>query len=177
MLQLQLVLFRQFLLVSGFSPYPLNEMWKSDSKVGRRNLLWIFFVVLFITLTANDVVIEERQSSVIISKDEELIQKPIGPLNKYELLNSFPSMYSTEAKKNEENLLQVYDSNLWWKDWFVIFRIKLFPFLSLEQAKSISSYKPIDASTSLIEIEESTITIHPIDTELLLGSRKSWLWV
>ena len=55
----------------------------------------------------------------------------------------------------------------------MIFRIKLFPFLSLEQAKSISSYKPIDASTSLIEIEESTITIHPIDTELLLGSRMS----
>ena len=87
-------------------------MGERDSKVGGRNLLWILIIVLLGFVTANDVVIEERQNSVIISKDEELIRKPIGPLNKYELLNSFPSMYSTEFKKKENNLLQVYDSNL-----------------------------------------------------------------
>ena len=99
-----------------FSRYPLYMMRRGHSEGVRKNLLWISLVILFTTLKASDVVIEERESSTIISKDEELIRKSIGPLNKYELLNSFPSMYSTEVRKKGDNLLQVYDSNLYRRD-------------------------------------------------------------
>ena len=70
-------------------------------------------VVLFTVLSAESVVVDKRKSVMMISSDEELNEKQIGPLDQYELINSFPSRYSTNKKTGKENLLFVYDNNLW----------------------------------------------------------------
>lgn len=59
-----------------------------------------------------EIVVENKEVTMVISKDEELNQKLIGPLNKYELLNSFPSYFSTDKKKKQHDLIRIYDSNL-----------------------------------------------------------------
>ena len=56
-----------------------------------------------------DMMLNDYESSPVISKDEELTQKTIGPLNQYELINSFPTMYSTDRKRDSDNLLQICD--------------------------------------------------------------------
>lgn len=70
-------------------------------------------LVLFAVLSAESVVVDKRKSVLMISSDEELNEKQIGPLDQYELINSFPSRYSTNKKTGKENLLFVYDNNLW----------------------------------------------------------------
>ena len=56
-----------------------------------------------------DMIFEDYESPLVISKDEELAQKVIGNLNQYELINSFPTIYSTDQKKHSDNLLQFCD--------------------------------------------------------------------
>lgn len=70
-------------------------------------------VVLFSVLRAENVLVDNRKSVLMISSDEELNEKQIGPLDQYELINSFPSIFSTNKKTGKENLLFVYDNNLW----------------------------------------------------------------
>lgn len=70
-------------------------------------------LVLFAVLSAENVVVDKRKSVLMISSDEELNEKQIGPLDQYELISSFPSRYSTNKKTGKENLLFVYDNNLW----------------------------------------------------------------
>ena len=70
-------------------------------------------LVLFSVLSAENVVVDKRKSVLMISSDEELNEKQIGPLDQYELISSFPSRYSTNKKTGKENLLFVYDNNLW----------------------------------------------------------------
>ena len=62
---------------------------------------------------AVDVFIEDYDTSHIISKDEELERKSIGPFNKYELINSFSTMYSTDREKKMESLPQIYDYSMY----------------------------------------------------------------
>ena len=70
-------------------------------------------VVLFSVLRAENVLVDNRKSVLMISRDEEMNEKQIGPLDQYELINSFPSIFSTNKKTGKENLLFVYDNNLW----------------------------------------------------------------
>lgn len=62
---------------------------------------------------AAEVVLQKKQSSTVISSAEELAQIMIGPMNKYKLMNSLPTVYSTTLREHKESLLQYYDSNLY----------------------------------------------------------------
>lgn len=74
--------------------------------------LLIRVAILCTVCFCSEIVVEKKETTFIISNDEELNLKPIGPLNKYELLNSFPSYFSTDKRKDHENLIQIYDTNL-----------------------------------------------------------------
>ena len=68
--------------------------------------------ILCTVCSADQVLTKTKPSPNVITKDDELNRKPIGPLNKYELLNSYPTLFSTSYKATNENLVQIYDSNL-----------------------------------------------------------------
>lgn len=72
----------------------------------------LVLICFVIPSRAVDVFIEDYDISHIISKDEELERKSIGPFNKYELINSFPTMYSTDREKKMESLPQIYDYSM-----------------------------------------------------------------
>lgn len=73
--------------------------------------LFVFFILCTV-LRAESLVVERKKESTMISSNEELNEKQIGPMNQYELLNSFPSLFSTNKRIGKENLLLVYDSNM-----------------------------------------------------------------
>lgn len=61
---------------------------------------------------AAQILAKTKTAPCVITRDEEMMQKPIGPFNKYELLNSYPTIFSTTHLRRDENLIQIYDSNL-----------------------------------------------------------------
>ena len=71
-----------------------------------------FFIILFSACYCMEVVVERKQPMLVISDNEELHQKLIGPLNKYELLDSFQSYLKPDKKESANNLILIYDSNL-----------------------------------------------------------------
>ena len=74
-------------------------------------MIWYTLLFMICTTLSNcmDMIFEDYESPLVISKDEELAQKVIGNLNQYELINSFPTIYSTDQKKQSDNLLQFCD--------------------------------------------------------------------
>lgn len=89
-------------------------MGLSTSYYGKRRIanLLIGFAIIATVCICNEIVIEKKETTLIISKDEELNQMPIGPLNKYKLLNSVPKYFASERKKRKNNLILIYDTNL-----------------------------------------------------------------
>ena len=77
-------------------------------------MIWSIMLLMTCTVFVSgmDIMQNDYEPSPVISKDEELAQKTIGPLNQYELINSFPTMYSTERKRNSDNLLQFRDYSM-----------------------------------------------------------------
>ena len=71
-----------------------------------------FFTFLYSVCYGMEVVVERKQSTMVISDNEELHQKAIGPLNKYELLDSLQSYFKSDKKESSNNLILIYDSNL-----------------------------------------------------------------
>ena len=74
-------------------------------------MLFVFFILCTV-LRTESLVVERKKESTMISSNEELNEKQIGPMNQYELLNSFPSLFSTDKRIGKENLLLVYDCNM-----------------------------------------------------------------
>ena len=72
-------------------------------------------IICTVSLAAQ-ILANTKTAPCIITRDEEMMQKSIGPLNKYELLNSYPTIFSTRQERTNENLIQIYDSNLYIED-------------------------------------------------------------
>ena len=47
---------------------------------------------------AGQILAKAKTAPCIITRDEEMMQKPIGPFNKYELLNSYPTIFSSSQE-------------------------------------------------------------------------------
>ena len=77
------------------------------------SVLWLTIAMVISWANAAEVVLKKKQSSTVISNSEELAQIMIGPMNKYKLMNSLQTVYSTTMREHKENLLQYYDSNLY----------------------------------------------------------------
>ena len=86
----------------------------NDNLCKRRNGVSFLYATILCTIClCSEVVVERQENAFIISNDEELHQKLIGPFGKYELINSFPSYLSTEKKDRNAGLVQIYDSNMY----------------------------------------------------------------
>lgn len=79
----------------------------------RMSVLWLTIAMVVSMVNAEEVVLQKKQSSTVISNAEELARIVVGPMNKYELMNSLPTVYSTTLREHKESLLQYYDSNLY----------------------------------------------------------------
>ena len=77
------------------------------------SVLWLTIAMVISLSNAAEVVLKKKQSSTVIGNSEGLAQSMIGPMNKYKLMNSLPTVYSTTLREHKENLLQYYDSNLY----------------------------------------------------------------
>ena len=76
-------------------------------------VLWLTIAMVVFLAKAEEVVLQKKQSSTVISNAEELARIVIGPMNKYELMNSLPTVYSTTMSEHNESLLKYYYSNLY----------------------------------------------------------------